>query len=47
MLDKLWLTLIACAVVIWLVLMTNRLGALYVGGFIALALLFRHFGVDK
>ena len=46
-LDKVWLTLIVCAMLVWLVLMVARLGAVYVVGFIALALAFRYFGVDK
>ena len=46
-LDKVWLTLIVCAMLVWLVIMIDRLGVGYVVGFIALALAFRYFGVDK
>ena len=47
MLARFWPWILGSAVLLWLAVMVDRLGLLYVGGFIALAFAFRYFGVDK
>lgn len=43
MLDRIWLTLIVLAMLVWAVVMVDRLGVWYVLAFIALAFLVRAF----
>lgn len=43
--NRLWMGAIAASMVLWAAIMVDRLGAVYVVGFIALAFLFRRFNV--
>lgn len=45
MLNRIWNVALVCAMLIWLAIMVDRLGALYVFGFIALAFALRRFHV--
>ncbi len=44
MLNRLWLALIAAAMLLWFAIMVDRLGAVYVLGFIALAFIAQRVG---
>ena len=43
--NRIWLGLIALSMLLWFAIMVDRLGAVYVIGFIGLAFLFRRFGL--
>jgi len=45
--NHIWLGLITASMLLWFAVMVDRLGAVYVLGFIGLAFAFRYFGVDK
>jgi len=45
--SKAWTVAVALSALLWFAVMVDRMGALYVVGFIALAFAFRYFGVDK
>lgn len=45
--SRVWPWILGAAALLWLAVMVDRLGAVYVFGFIGLAVLFRYFGVDK